>query len=81
MRIVSSSLSGDAGLDQFFFAPLGGIEQLRQEVFALGYHLSWSHTEIMGLDIAERRAYLRLLSEQIERENQVMQRAASSRAR
>jgi len=35
----------------------------------------------MGLDIAERRAYLRLLSEQIERENQAMQRAASSRAR
>ena len=78
---MSSSIPGDAGPDEFFFAPLGGIEQLRKEVFALGYHLSWSHTEIMDLDIAERREYLRLLSEQIERENQAMQRAANSRAR
>ena len=78
---MPSALSGDAGPEQFFYAPLGGIDQLRKEVFALGYHLSWSHTEIMDLDIAERREYLRLLSEQIERENQAMQRAANSRAR
>ena len=78
---MPSALSGDAGLEQFFFAPLGGIDQLRKEVFALGYHLSWSHTEIMDLDVAERHEYLRLLSEQIERENQAMQRAANSRTR
>ena len=71
---------GDDGPDQFFLAPLGGIDQLRKEVFALGYHLSWSHTEIMDLDIVERREYLRLLSEQIERENQAMHRAANSRS-
>ena len=35
----------------------------------------------MDLDVAERHEYLRLLSEQIERENQAMQRAANSRTR
>lgn len=72
-------IPGDAGSEQFFYAPLGGVEQLRQEVFALGYHVGWSYTEIMDLEIGERREYLRLLSEQIERENQAMQRAAHAR--
>jgi hypothetical protein len=48
---------------------------LRQEVFSLAYHLKWSHAEIMDLDIFTRHEYLRLLSEQIERENQALQRA------
>jgi hypothetical protein len=38
-------------------------------VFFLAYHLHWSWTELMDLDIAERRVYVRLLIEQIEREN------------
>jgi hypothetical protein len=42
---------------------------LRKEVFFLAYHLHWSHGEIMGLDTAERRTFVRLLIEQIEREN------------
>jgi hypothetical protein len=49
---------------------------LRQEVFYLGYHLHWSYTEIMDLDHEERRAYLALLSEQIERESQAISQAS-----
>lgn len=42
---------------------------LRQEVFFLAYHLHWPWAEIMALDSTERRAFVKLLSEQIEREN------------
>jgi len=31
--------------------------------------LHWSYTELISLDSAERRAFVRLLIEQIEREN------------
>jgi hypothetical protein len=44
-------------------------DQLRREVFYLGYHLHWSHTEIVGLEVAERRAFVGLLGEEIERQN------------
>lgn len=52
------------------------MEGLRQEVFYLGYHLHWPYGEIMSLETDERRAYLRLLSEQIERENEAINRSA-----
>ncbi|HEX8573150.1 MAG TPA: DUF6760 family protein [Allosphingosinicella sp.] len=42
---------------------------LRQEVFFLAYHLHWSWSEIMDLDCSERRTFVKLLAEQIEREN------------
>ena len=42
---------------------------LRAEIFFLAYHLHWSWSELMDLDCAERRSYVRLLVEQIEREN------------
>ena len=42
---------------------------LRKEIFFLAYHLHWSHSELMALDSAERRAFVKLLIEQIEREN------------
>jgi Family of unknown function (DUF6760) len=42
---------------------------LRREVFFLAYHLHWSWEELMSLDSAERRAFVALLVEQIEREN------------
>ena len=42
---------------------------LRQEVFFLAYHLHWSWSEIMDLESSERRMFVELLSEQIEREN------------
>jgi len=38
-------------------------------VFFLAYHLHWSWGELMAMDTAERRAFVSLLVEQIEREN------------
>jgi hypothetical protein len=48
-----------------------GVDEagLRQEIFFLAYHLHWSWSEIVALDAAERRAFVALLIEQIEREN------------
>ncbi|MGY1694629.1 hypothetical protein ACI780_06900 [Geodermatophilus sp. SYSU D00814] len=45
------------------------LEQLRREVFFLGYHLHWSFAELMDMEAGERRAYVGLLVEQIEHEN------------
>jgi hypothetical protein len=39
-----------------------------QEVFSLAYYLHWSREEILNLPIPERRRYLQLLAEQLERE-------------
>ncbi len=58
----------EPGYDAFFVPGLSAA-QLRQEAFFLAYHLHWSWTEIMGLPSGERRDFVRLLSEQIEREN------------
>lgn len=44
-------------------------DALRSEIFFLGYHLHWPWSELMDLDCDERRAYVRLLTDQIEREN------------
>jgi len=41
----------------------------------LAYHLHWSWTELIGLTVAERRAYVEMLSDQIERENARMAEA------
>lgn len=65
---------GQPGYDAFFVAGLSA-EALRQEIFFLAYHLHWSWTEIMGLATAERRAFVQLLSEQIERENAQIRQA------
>ncbi len=56
------------GYDLFFSI---GVDQdgLRKEVFFLAYHLHWSWQEIMDLETNERREFVRLLIEQIEREN------------
>jgi hypothetical protein len=50
---------------------------LRREIFFLAYHLHWSWSELMSLDSEERRSYLRLLVEQIERENAQIESARS----
>lgn len=42
---------------------------MRQQIFFLAYHLHWSWSELMDLDVEERLAYIKLLIEQIEREN------------
>lgn len=50
-----------------------GADTLRREVFALAYHLKWSPAEILALPVPERRAYLQLLSEQLEREREQLE--------
>lgn len=64
------------GHDGFFFAAVGSEEQLRKEVFFLGYHLHWAYAEIMDLDLDERREFIRLLAEQIEKEAQAVKNAS-----
>lgn len=49
---------------------------MRQEVFFLGYHLHWPYGEIMTMEIAERREFVRLLAEAVERQNEEFERAA-----
>lgn len=51
------------------------IAQLRREVFALSHNLHWSYGESMGLDVAERREYVRLVSDFIAEQNETMERA------
>ena len=58
-----------------FFSTGLDLDGLRSEIFFLAYHLHWSWGELMDLDTAERQAYLRLLVEQIERENQRLEEA------
>lgn len=52
-----------------FFGPGLSADALRQEVFFLAYHLHWSHSEIMEMESTERRAFVALLGQQIDREN------------
>lgn len=52
---------------------LGGEFRLREEIFYLAYHLHWSRTEIVELDIGERREFVRLLAERIDAENKALQ--------
>jgi hypothetical protein len=44
-------------------------------VFALGYHLHWSYSESMGLEIDERQAYVRLLAEVLAEQKAEVERA------
>lgn len=60
---------GGVGRLAFFYFELGGGRRLRQEVFYLAYHLHWPWSEIMGLDVGERRVYVRMLAERIAEEN------------
>lgn len=64
-----------AGPDQFFYPVLAGPERLRQEVFALGYHLHWGWAEVMGLDSGERSAYVHLLHDVLGEQQAALERA------
>lgn len=46
---------------------------MRQEIFYLAYHLHWSWSDLMNLDLGERRAYVRMLAQRIEAENQAFE--------
>ena len=48
---------------------------MRQEVFFLAYHLHWGHGEVLDLPTDERWAYVRLLSEQLQKEQEAVERA------
>ena len=61
-------LSEHAGPDKFFLGAVGSVEQLRTEVFHLSYRLHWTYSEVMDLDTAERREYVRMLADLLERE-------------
>lgn len=50
-------------------------ERLRREVFYLAYHLHWGHDEIMDMHTDDRWAYVKMLNEQIEREQDEIERA------
>ncbi len=56
----------------FFRVGLGGGARIAREVFYLAYHLHWSRTEIADLDVSERRAFVRMLAERIESENEMI---------
>ena len=45
-----------------------GEAVLMQEIFSLAYHLHWSREDILNLPILERRRYLELLADQLQRE-------------
>jgi hypothetical protein len=51
---------------------------LRREVFFLAYHLHWSWEELMNMPSDDRRAFVRLLIDQIERENAQIDQARRS---
>lgn len=66
-------LRGRGGCVGFFRTELAGGERLRHEVFYLAYHLHWSWTDILDLDLEERRAYVRLLAARIADENRQLE--------
>ncbi|MFF1321254.1 DUF6760 family protein [Streptomyces chartreusis] len=47
-------------------------DSLRREVFLLAYHLHWSPDTVLALPAPERRTYVRLLQDQLEREQQAL---------
>lgn len=42
-------------------------------MFYLAYHLHWSPADILGLDLGDRREFVRRLAERIESENQALE--------
>lgn len=66
-------LHGYPGCHPFFRNELGGGSRLGQEIFYLAYHLHWPCSEIMGLAINERKAFVAMLVERIEADNQAFE--------
>ena len=56
----------------FFFNEMNG-ERLRQEVFYLAYHLHWSWSDVMALDLGDRKNYVQMLVERINVENKMLE--------
>lgn len=70
---MRDDVRGGDGRFRFFYLELGGERRLRQEVFYLAYHLHWSWSDIMGLDVGERQTYVWMLAQRIEAENQTFE--------
>jgi hypothetical protein len=49
---------------------MSDTDRLLREVFTLAYHLKWSRDAILALPVLERRRYLELLREQLQRETE-----------
>lgn len=45
-------------------------DTLRRETFLLAYHLHWSPDTVLDLPSGDRRGFIRLLQEQLDRERQ-----------
>lgn len=65
-------VSNDFGHERFLPFGVSGEEALLQEVFLLAYKLHWSRQEILALPVPERRRYLKLLGEQLQREQETI---------
>jgi hypothetical protein len=50
-------------------------ERLRQEVLFLARNLHWGYSELMDMPTSERWAYVRLLGERLEQEQQAIRSA------
>ncbi len=55
------------------------LHRLRSEVFHLAYHLHWGWADIMNLAMDERRSFLDLLSDQLDRESKAVKSASRGR--
>lgn len=57
---------------------MNGAQRLRQEIFYLAYHLHWSWSEVMALEITERHHYVHMLAQRIEDENKALETFAQT---
>lgn len=64
---------------RFFSEFVGQEGRLRKEVFFLAYHLHWGCADILDLATDDRWAFVRLLSDQLEREQDALARARQRR--
>jgi hypothetical protein len=73
---VRKGLLRESGHVKFFRADVT-LDALQQEMFFLAYHLHWSWSELMALESQERRTFVGLLAEQIEREREQLAKGRS----
>jgi hypothetical protein len=52
---------------------------LRGEIFFIAYHLHWGAAEVLDLPTEERWAYVKLVSNQLERERDELNKARRTR--
>jgi hypothetical protein len=60
---------------KFFVPGVKGIAALRREIFYLAYHLHWPYESILAMESDERQSFIKLLSDEIQRQNQEIEDA------